>query len=205
MLDMDGTVLDLAYDNYMWLHHVPQSYAAQRDVPLEQARAELYERFGKLRGTLDWYCLDHWSDALGLDILGLHRDENHRIAYLPGAEAFLETLRERGIRVLLVTNSHADTLHLKDEVTGIREHFDHVYTSHEFGHPKEDQPFWQALREEEGFDPATTLFVDDNHDVLESAGVFGIGMLVTVTRPDTSEPLTSSRHYAGVESVGELQ
>ncbi len=204
MLDMDGTLLDLAFDNYMWLHHVPERYAERHSIPLEQARAELYERFRSLRGTLDWYCLDHWSEALGLDIVGLHRDENHRIGYLPGAEDFLADVRQRDIRVLLVTNSHAETLILKHEVTGLRDHFDRVYTSHEFGHPKEDQPFWQALREEEGFDPSTTLFVDDNHDVLESASTFGIDMLVTVTRPDTSEPERDSRHYAGVKAVAEL-
>ncbi|MDJ0918735.1 MAG: GMP/IMP nucleotidase [Woeseiaceae bacterium] len=204
MLDMDGTLLDLAFDNYMWLHHVPERYADRHSIPLDQARAELYARFRQLRGTLDWYCLDHWSDTLGLDILGLHRDENHRIGYLPGAEDFLADVRQRDIRVLLVTNSHEDTLTVKDEVTGVRDHFDRVYTSHEFGHPKEDQPFWQALRVEEGFDPSTTLFVDDNHDVLESAANFGIEMLVAVTRPDTSEPARDSRHYAGVEAVAEL-
>jgi putative hydrolase of the HAD superfamily len=204
MLDMDGTVLDLAFDNYMWLHHVPERYAEKHGLPLATAREELYRRFRQLRGTLDWYCLDHWSDALGLDILGLHKDENHRIGYLPGAQAFLEAVRAKNIRLLLVTNSHVDTLLLKDEVTGLKDYFDRVYTSHEFGHPKEDQPFWKSLREEEGFDPATTLFVDDNHDVLESAAIFGIDMLVAVTRPDTSEPARDSRHYSGVEAVADM-
>lgn len=204
MLDMDGTVLDLAFDNYMWLHHVPQRYAEKHGLPIERAREELYRRFRQLRGTLDWYCLDHWSEALGLDILGLHKDENHRIGYLPGAESFLETVNTKQIRVLLVTNSHIDTLLLKDDVTGVRGYFDRVYTSHEFGHPKEDQPFWESLREEEGFDPATTLFVDDNHDVLESAANFGIDMLVAVTRPDTSEPKKDSRGYTGVEAVVDM-
>ena len=204
MLDMDGTLLDLAFDNYMWLHHVPERYASRHGVPLASAREKLYRRFRELRGTLDWYCLDHWSEALGLDILGLHKDENHRIGYLPGAEDFLRTVRAKDIRVLLVTNSHVDTLVVKDEVTGVRDYFDRVYTSHEFGHPKEEQPFWESLHEEEGFDPATTLFVDDNHDVLDSAANFGIDMLVAVTRPDSSEPLRDSRHYAGVEAVADL-
>ena len=204
MLDMDGTLLDLAFDNYMWLHHVPERYAKKHGLTLEKAREKLYRRFRELRGTLDWYCLDHWSEALGLDILGLHKDENYRIGYLPGAEAFLEAVSKKDVRVLLVTNSHIDTLLLKDEVTGVRNYFDRVYTSHEFGHPKEEQPFWESLREEEGFDPATTLFVDDNHDVLESAATFGIDMLVAVTRPDTSEPNKDSRHYAGVEAVRDM-
>jgi putative hydrolase of the HAD superfamily len=204
MLDMDGTLLDLAFDNFMWLHHVPERYADKYGITVQAAKADIYTRFKALRGTLDWYCLDHWSENLGLDILGLHRDENHRIAYLPGAERFLKELRKRDVRVLMVTNSHLDTLTVKDEVTGVREHFDRIYTSHEFGHPKEDQPFWHALQEEEGFDPATTLFVDDNHDVLESAATYGVEMLLTITSPDTSEPPQSCRHFTGVGAVGEL-
>ncbi|MEM9402588.1 MAG: GMP/IMP nucleotidase [Pseudomonadota bacterium] len=204
MLDMDGTLLDLAFDNYMWLHHVPERYAAVHDLPLETARQQLYQRFKELRGQLSWYCLDHWSDTLGLDIEALHREQNHRVGYLPGAEDFLREVSRRDVRVLMVTNSHAGTLHIKDEVTGITQHFDRIYTSHQFGHPKEDRPFWEALREEEGFDPATTLFVDDNHDVLAGAEHYGIGMLVNVTRPDTSKPGHDSRHYAGVAAVTEL-
>lgn len=204
MLDMDGTLLDLAFDNFMWLHHVPQQYAAQHGLSLEGARDRLYRRFRELRGKLDWYCLDQWSEHTGLDIVALHRRENHRIGYLPGAENFLERVRASEMRVIMVTNSHEDTLHVKDEVTGVRGHFDQVYTSHQFGHPKEDQPFWSALQEEEGFDPATTLFVDDNHDVLQSAATYGIGMLLAVTRPDTSMPVCDSGDYAGVEAVADL-
>ena len=34
------------------------------------AMAQLRPRFDARRGTLDWYCVDHWSDELGLDIAG---------------------------------------------------------------------------------------------------------------------------------------
>ena len=67
MLDMDGTILDLAYDNYMWLTHVPTRWAEQNDMSLDEARHYLLNKFGEAQGDLRWYCLDHWSDHLGLD------------------------------------------------------------------------------------------------------------------------------------------
>ena len=70
--------------------------------------------------------------------------------------------------MLLVTNSHQFTLYLKDEVTGLVEYFDGVHTSHEYGYAKEHQNFWHALHEDTGFDSETTMFVDDNHAVLQS-------------------------------------
>lgn len=204
MLDMDGTVLDLAFDNYMWLEHVPERYAAEHSLDPDEARERLYEKYRAMLGSLQWYCLDHWSEHLGIDIAGLHREQNHRIGYLPGAEVFLEAVRERDIRVLLVTNSHTDTLDIKDEVTGITAHFDAVYSSHHFGYPKEAQDFWQALSVAERFDPATTLFVDDTVRVLDSAATFGVGMLVEITYPDTTAEAREMATHSGVRALGDL-
>ena len=204
MLDMDGTVLDLAFDNFMWLEHVPERYAADKGMDPEEARQQLYAKFRAMQGRLEWYCLDHWSELLGLDIAGLHRENNHRIGYLPGAESFLAHARRHGIRLLLVTNSHAETLAIKDEVTGITRHFDGVYSSHSFGVPKEHQDFWQALREAESFDPATTLFIDDTPPVLASAAAFGVGMLLEVTQPDTSRPVREASAFRGIAGLHSL-
>lgn len=204
MLDMDGTILDLAFDNFMWLHHVPERFAAQAGIEPDEARARLYAKFREMQGELRWYCLDHWSDFLGLDIAGMHREENHRIGYLPGAEEFLRVLRDHDVRVLMVTNSHLETLEIKDEVTGITEHFDEIYSSHSFGHPKEDQEFWHALQEREGFDPETTLFVDDSTPVLQSAHLYGVGMLLEITRPDTQRPHRQNSEFSGIDGVEDL-
>jgi len=204
MLDMDGTVLDLAFDNYIWRKLVPERYAARHDLTFDTACDDLFGRFRAAQGNLEWYCLDHWSDRLGLDILQLHREVNHRIGYLPGALAFLEHVHASDMRVLLVTNSHRDTLTLKDEVTGLGAFFDGVYSSHDFGYAKERQEFWHALQEEVGFEPAKTMFVDDSQPVLHSAGVYGVARLVEVTRPDTSQPVRSESEYSGVESVANL-
>ncbi|MDH3747691.1 MAG: GMP/IMP nucleotidase [Gammaproteobacteria bacterium] len=204
MLDMDGTILDLAFDNFMWLHHVPERYAADNNIELDEARTRLYSKFREMQGQLEWYCLDHWSDFLGLDIAGLHREQNHRIDYLPGAKGFLRAVQEYDIRILMVTNSHKDTLEIKDEVTGVTEHFDGIYSSHTFGVPKESQKFWEALQQKEGFDPATTLFIDDTAHVLDSAHEYGVSMLVEITHPDTSEPEREIGKYPSVKGLREL-
>jgi len=204
MLDMDGTVLDLAYDNYVWKELVPARYAESRGMSLEDARSRLYAKYRAIQGDIEWYCLDHWSERLGLDVLELHRDVNDRIVYLPGAKEFLRTMHENDVRVLLVTNSHPDTLALKDEVTGLAGFFDAIYTSHEFGYAKERQEFWYALQEEEGFLRESTLFVDDNRTVLESADTYGVEMLVEIEQPDSSEPRKNGSEYAGVGGVADL-
>jgi HAD superfamily hydrolase (TIGR01509 family) len=204
MLDMDGTLLDLAYDNYMWMEHIPAEFARKNEISEDAARNHLYATFKRLEGKLDWYCLDHWSDALDLDVVALHREQNGRIGFLPGAKQFLETVADHHVRVLLVTNSHQHTLDIKAEVTDIIDYFDGVYTSHELGHAKEDQPFWQALQKAEDFDPAKSVFVDDNVAVLQSARDFGVEMLLHITRPDTRRPAREHEDFTGIEGLGEL-
>ena len=173
-------------------------------MSFEVARDHLFDLYSRVDGDLEWYCLDHWSDRLDLDIIGLHHDISHRIGYLPGAREFLHSLVNAGKRVLLVTNSHPGTLELKEAVTGFGEFFDDMISSHVYGHAKERQDFWHALQDQVGFDPATTLFIDDTEHVLHSAQEYGVEMLLTVTVPDTSEPRRNGSAYAGVETLSDL-
>ena len=106
--------------------------------------------------------------------------------------------------MLLVTNSHPDTLHLKESTLGFATYFDGLHSSHTYGHAKEHQEFWQRLQDEEGFDPETTLFVDDTILVLRCAVQYGIQMPLVVTRPDSGEPLRENGEFLGVEGVREL-
>lgn len=60
-LDMDGTLLDLHYDNHFWLAHVPQRYAEQHGMDPESAHADLAVRYQRVVGTMQWYCVDYWT------------------------------------------------------------------------------------------------------------------------------------------------
>jgi len=204
MLDMDGTILDLAFDNYVWRKLVPERYAKRENLPLKTALKRLYAKYSAIQGDLEWYCLDRWSERLGFDVLQLHHEVHHRIEYLPGARVFLEAVKARDIEVLLVTNSHPGTLTLKDKALGFSDYFDGLHSSHSYGYAKEHQKFWPALQEEVGFDPATTLFVDDTVPVLQSAADYGVEMLVAITRPDSGEPVQTNDDFAGIEGVGNL-
>ncbi|MNC90233.1 GMP/IMP nucleotidase YrfG [compost metagenome] len=85
---------------------------------------------------------------------------------------------------MLVTNAHAGVLELKMHHTDLEQHFDAVYSAHEFGVPKEGAGFWERLRAVEPFDPQAALFVDDSLPVLAAARASGIAQVVAITRPD---------------------
>lgn len=204
LLDMDGTLLDLNFDNHFWQQHVPLRYSQERNLPLDAAHQELQTRYLDCAGTLDWYSVDYWQAELGLDIMLLKEEVGHLIAVHPHVTDFLAALRMTPKRVLLVTNAHQKSLALKMGKTGLSGYFDGIFSSHEIGLPKEDPAFWQRLRQAAPFDPASTLLVDDSLPVLDSAKRFGINHLVAVMRPDTQQPPKDTGGYAAIEDFAML-
>jgi 5'-nucleotidase len=204
LLDMDGTLLDLRFDNFFWQELVPARYAALTGLPREQAVAMLTPRFAAAQGTLEWYCLDHWSRELGLDIAALKREAEDYIDFLPDVPEFLGAIRQLRKRSVLVTNAHRGALAIKLERTGLAAYFDAVHSSHDLGVPKEHADFWPRLRAIEPFEPVRTILVDDSLPVLRAAHAYGIGRVVAVLRPDSSQPAVTAGDFHGVESVLEL-
>ena len=203
-LDMDGTLLDLRYDNHFWLSHVPLRYAEKHNLTLEQSRNELTPRYQRVAGTMQWYCVDYWTRELGLDIALLKEEVAHLIAVHPHVEEFLAALRRVEKRVTLVTNAHHKSLSLKLRRTGIAVHFDAVICAHDIGVPKEDASFWSKLQRLETFDPACTLLVDDSLPVLRSAKSAGIAHLLAVRKPDSGVPEKNTEEFDSIASFTEL-
>ena len=204
LLDMDGTLLDLHFDNHFWLEHVPMRYAERHGMAPEQAFAELMPRFRAAEGTLQWYCLDHWSRELDMDIVALKREVSHLIQVLPQVETFLGHLRAAGKRVVLVTNAHFDALALKMEYTDLERWFDRVVSSHSFGTPKETPEFWQSLQALEPFDAESTLFADDSLPVLRAARDYGIRHLIAMRQPDMRRRPREIEEFMSVQTLAEL-
>lgn len=204
LLDMDGTLLDLNFDNHFWLEFVPQRYAQKQAISIMEAKQQLQPQFKAMEGKLEWYCLDYWSAVLQLDIAGLKAEIAELIAVLPHVMEFLEALKNSGRQVLLVTNAHRNSLNLKMEKTCLQPFFDAIVCAHDFGLAKEQAGFWELLQQQQPFDKQRTLLVDDSLAVLDSAKRFGIAHLVTITKPDSQKPPKIVSHYPTIADFRQL-
>ncbi|MFE8070170.1 GMP/IMP nucleotidase [Marinobacteraceae bacterium S3BR75-40.1] len=203
-LDMDGTLLDLHFDNHFWLVHLPLRYSQHHQLDPEQATRTVHQRIREERGSLNWYCVDYWTEELGVDIAALKAEIKDRIGYRPHVETFLQRLRDRGYRVVIVTNAHHKAVALKMAVTGLDRKVDRVISTHSYGLPKEDPAFWRKLQQDEPFDPATTLLIDDSGPVLDSARQFGIAHLLAVLAPDLQQPPRDVPGHQGFHHFDEV-
>ncbi len=204
LLDLDGTLLDLHFDNHFWLEYVPVCYANHHHIPLDEAHTILMQRYSDVRGSLDWYCVEFWTRELGLDIEQLKREVAHKIAVHPFVHDFLQSARDHGKHVVLVTNAHPASLDIKMEKTELVDYFDRIVTSHQLGLAKEQDGFWEKLQAIESYDPEATLLIDDNHEVLECAERFGIKHLLAIHRPDSRGEDKSHERYHALRSFEEI-
>ncbi|MGO3027832.1 MULTISPECIES: GMP/IMP nucleotidase [Pseudomonas] len=204
LLDMDGTLLDLHYDNHFWLEHLPQRYAELHGISRAMADLELTPLFENNAGQLKWYCLDFWSRELKIPVRELKLETAHLIALRPDADTFLAAIKQAGKRVILITNAHRDSLSLKLERIELAPYFERLISSHDYGFPKESPAFWDALQADIGFDPSRSLFIDDTLPILRSARAFGIGHLLAVKQPDSKKGPKDTEEFAALGDYREL-
>lgn len=200
LLDMDGTLLDLNFDNHFWQEHVPLRYAEKHGMEIEQAKTRLFPIFKEREGTMQWYCVDYWTDRLGLDIALLKAEVDHLIAIHPYVIEFLDHLKRLEINTILVTNAHEKSLMLKMDRTSLHNHLDHVICAHSFGMPKEDVHFWGKLKHKLPYHKKHTLLIDDSLPVLRSARQAGISNLLAVHHPDTCQARKDVEEFQGINS-----
>lgn len=204
LLDMDGTLLDLSFDNYFWREHLPKEYAKHHSLPLQEAR-ELLEAFSdSLYGSLEWYCVDYWSEHLQIDIEQIKREVSEHVRYRPHTLQFLEFLRTMNKQCILVTNAHPKALEVKIASSGLHTYLDKLISSHEFSLAKENEGFWLKLKERENLDFDRCLFIDDSAPVLSRAHQEGVGFLLQILHPDTTMQPNPKGKFLAIHDFDEL-
>ena len=203
-LDMDGTLLDLHFDNHFWLEHMPKRYSEKNNIPHEQGKHILMKYSASTQGSLDWYCLDHWTETFDIDVVTLKHEIADKIAIRDNVIPFLQHLNTLKKRVVLLTNAHSNSVKLKFSYIEIESYFDRIITSHDIGLAKEENGFWEALSLHEKFDKDQCLFIDDNFDVLDNAYKFGIKNLLTISKPDSQKPINKSHNYIAIDDYQQL-
>lgn len=204
LLDMDGTILDLHYDSYFWLTHLPLRYSQHHQISIDDANDALRNYYEAVQGTLEWYCLDYWAEKTQLPIKALKKEVQHLISLRNDAHDFLVALKQSGRRVVLVTNAHPDSLTLKIEKTNLDQYFDHLYSTHEFGASKESQQLWEQLHAKEAFSLEKSLFVDDSLPILHSAQTYGFKHLLAIANPDSTKPHQDITEFISISNYSVL-
>jgi putative hydrolase of the HAD superfamily len=204
LLDMDGTLLDLYFDDYFWGHLVPQKYAEKHDMSFGAAKDYLYNTYKEQERTLNWCDIDYWSKELHLDIPALKEQIRHLIEVHPHVIEFLELMRAKKKKIYMLTNAHYKTVKIKFNKTQLGKYFDDVLCSFNVGHPKEDIEFWQKAEKRLKFNKEESLFIDDTEDVMKTAREYGIKYLLLKARASSKAEPKKSDEFLAIHDFREL-
>ena len=177
LIDMDGVILDNAYDNDFWQNQIPEVIADSKGIEFDDAKRLAIQIFNYKKNTKDWYDVDYWSNMLSIDIEAQKRSEKSfsRISLYDGVIDTLSILKNK-TKMILITNAHRKTLNIKLEKYNLTPYFDEMVCAHELNYVKEDIQLWYMLRSKYRLDYEKTLLVEDtinNINVGLSAGISG--------------------------------
>lgn len=204
LLDMDGTLLDLHFDYHFWMVYLPDVYAKENKLTLEAANRLIHEKIHSQKGTLNWYCLDYWTQELKLPVAELKHNLKHMIQAHPEVITFLKKLRQLNKRMIMVTNAHRDSLAIKLEMTEIGDYFNVMISAHDFGMPKENPAIWGKIRQYYPYNPATTLLIDDNIRALQTAKDYGIRYCLAATHVSPNMEKVDPKGFPHFETFDQI-
>lgn len=203
MFDMDGTLLDLAFDDLIWNTLLPKRHAMTHQCTLDQSHAILRNFYQEHKHTLSWYSSKYWTSKVGVDVLQLQYDHQDQIKARPGCFELLEQLKQQGYRCWLVTNADVASLAMKLENVAMATYFELMVSSEQMQYAKEDQGFWHTLQQQHPFDPEQAVLIDDTEPVLASAERFGIKHLLTISQPSSQKAVRdeATLHYPALYNL----
>lgn len=204
LLDMDGTLLDLHFDNHFWLEHLPQRYAERNGLSRTEADAVLEPLFREHAGQAQLVLPGFLEPGTGpVDPRTQARGGAPDLA--ASARRYLPRRPAPGRQARGADHQRAPRLAVAEagtDRTGAL--FRPTDQPHDYGYPKEDARFWSALQADFGFDPQRSLFIDDSLPILRSARAYGVAHLLAVRHPDSRGQVRDTEEFAAQEDYRRL-
>ena len=204
LLDMDGTLLDRNFDNFFFEEELPRRYALLHGLTFEESQDRLLAMYRSVEGELAWTDLHYWTNRVGIDVVAMHKELDHMINFLAGADDFLRELRVKGKRITVLTNAHQAGVSVKAAKTGLDRYVDRIVNAFEVGYLKMRPEYWPTCHRLLGFDPKRSLYVDDDESCLEAAQRFGIRDIVHSAKSSSILPPARSTRFASIEKLLQL-
>lgn len=177
--DLDGTITETSFVDSVWLEGIPRSYALKRDISFEDAKKYVRREYDKVgREKVEWYDLRHWIMKFDLDISPAEILNQYRskIRVFPEVPRILKETRNRGFRLIVITNARREFADLELERTSISHFFERVFSStSDFGLVKKSISLYEKVCGICGITPEEMVHVGDDRffdfEVPEDLGI----------------------------------
>lgn len=165
--DMDGTLVDSEFTEWVWSHGIPSLYATKRGISFSEAKVRVEEEYGKVgEGALEWYDIKYWFRFFDLDADWKKLMERYvdKIRVYGDVVETLEALRGR-FPLVLTSNAGREFIDVELEATGLRKYFDRIFSAtSDFRQVKKTVGVYERICQILGAEPDEVLHVGDHYD-----------------------------------------
>jgi len=102
--DVDGTLVDLEYNDLIWFKEIPELVAKKKKISFEKSLKYVHEEYTKLgEHNLNWYDINYWINYFRLKISSKKVLEKYesQVKIFPEVIPLLETLRKNFILIVI--------------------------------------------------------------------------------------------------------
>jgi len=102
--DVDGTLVDLEYNDLIWFKEIPELVAKKKKIIFERSLKYVYEEYAKLgEHNLNWYDINYWISYFGLEISPNKIFEKYepQVQIYPEVIPLLEELKKNFILIVI--------------------------------------------------------------------------------------------------------
>ena len=165
--DMDGTLIDPEFTDWVWSHGIPKLYAQKSGIPFEEAKAFVEVEYRKVgEGVVEWYDIKYWFRFFQLEMhwqvlmeryidkINVYSDVNHILERLKGK-----------FSLILTSNAGREFIDIEMEATGLGRYFDRIFSAtSDFGDVKKTARFYHRICEILGTNPHEIVHVGDHFE-----------------------------------------
>ncbi|NWF94098.1 MAG: HAD family hydrolase [Syntrophaceae bacterium] len=165
--DMDGTLIDPEFTEWVWGHGIPTLYAEKYGISFERAKAFIEGEYGKVgEGAIEWYDIKYWFRFFQLEMPWQSVMERYidKIRVYPDVNQVLDHLRNK-FSLILTSNAGREFIDIELKATGLDGHFEKIFSAtSDFGLVKKTSSFYQQVCQILRASPEEIVHVGDHYE-----------------------------------------
>ncbi|NIQ05366.1 MAG: HAD family hydrolase [Candidatus Korarchaeota archaeon] len=165
--DVDGTLVDYSFANAVWLEGIPRLYAEEEGISMDLAKVIVKREYDKVgMERLEWYDINYWLDRFRLRTgtwKTLLKKYRHLIRAYPETYEALRTLRDRGYKLIVISNASRKFLDTELDETNIASYFRQIFSAtSDFNKVKKNEVLYRKILDILDVKPSQVIHVGDN-------------------------------------------
>lgn len=149
--DMDNTLFDKNFDNYIWNEEIPRLYAKKNNISLEEGKRHVYAEYyirEWIKPVDDWTNIENWFEIFGLEFdLSVLDDLKKNTKIYPDTKETIEYLSKK-YKLIVLSNANINFINVKMTIDGLEKYFEKIYSvPFHFSYPRKNEKTYRQLLE----------------------------------------------------------